>query len=233
MGFVLKNQKNLDGEPMSAFFLLLIVAYLLGSIPFGLIVAKIMGGPDPRLAGSGNIGAANVYRLLGRNAGAFTLFGDIMKGAVPVFLARFGPTGLGAWHEGAVAAVGLAAVVGHIWPIYLGFKGGKAVATSFGVVLVVAPLAAAVLAGLYALIFRRWRISAVASLATAWALPPVIGLLSPVKVYLLLGAILSALVLWRHQDNIIRLCREQEPELTAGAQKAQTQDGSAAKPSAG
>ncbi len=98
-----------------------------------------MGGPDPREAGSKNIGAANVYRVLGRNAGAFTLFGDIMKGAAPVFLARFGLQGLGAWHEAAVAAVGLAAVCGHIWPLYLGFKGGKAVATSFGVILVICP----------------------------------------------------------------------------------------------
>ena len=199
---------------MSAFFLLMISAYLLGSIPFGLVVAKILGGPDPRAAGSGNIGAANVYRLLGRNAGAFTLAGDVLKGALPVFLARFGLTSLNGWHEAAVAAVGLAAVLGHIWPLYLRFRGGKAVATSFGVVLVISPLAAGFLAGLYALVFQRWRISAVASLTTAWALPPVVGLVSTSKIYLLLSAVLSALVLWRHQENIIRLCRAEEPELT-------------------
>ena len=136
---------------MTPFFALLVCAYLLGSVPFGLVVAWFMGGTDPRLAGSANIGAANVYRLLGRNAGAFTLFGDIMKGAVPVFLARFGLQGLNGWHEAAVASVGLAAVCGHIWPLYLGFKGGKAVATSFGVLLVLCPLAALVLTGLYRL----------------------------------------------------------------------------------
>ena len=129
-----------------------------------------MAGTDPRLAGSANIGAANVYRLLGRNAGAFTLFGDIMKSAVPVFLARFGLQGLNGWHEAAVAAVGLAAVCEHIWPLYLGFKGGKAVATSFGVILVISPLAALVLTGLYGLVFWQWRISSVASLAAAWGL---------------------------------------------------------------
>jgi glycerol-3-phosphate acyltransferase PlsY len=203
---------------MGSFFILLVSAYLVGSIPFGLVVAKLMGGPDPRTAGSGNIGAANVYRLLGRNAGAFTLFGDILKGAVPVFLARFGLSGLAGWHEAAVAAVGLAAVIGHIWPVYLGFRGGKAVATSFGVVLVLSPLTAAVLAGLYVLILQRWRISAVASLATAWALPPLMGLLSSAKIYLALSAVLSALILWRHQDNIIRLCRDQELELRSGGQ---------------
>ena len=192
-------------------------AYLLGSIPFGLVVAKLMGGPDPRLAGSANIGAANVYRVLGRNAGAFTLFGDIMKGSVPVFLARFGLHGLAGWHEAAVAAVGLAAVCGHIWPLYLGFKGGKAVATSFGVILVICPLAALALAGLYGLVFRVWRISSVASLAAAWALPPVaVGLLSATKSYLILSAVLSGLIVWRHQENIVRLCREEEPELAAG-----------------
>ncbi len=219
---------------MSAFLLLTAAAYLLGSIPFGLVVAKLMGGPDPRLAGSGNIGAANVYRLLGRNAGAFTLCGDVLKGAVPVFLARFGLTGLEQWHPAAVAVVGLAAVVGHIWPIYLGFSGGKAVATSFGVILVIAPLAAAALAALYALVFHRWRISSVASLAAAWALPVMVGLFASQKIYLLLGGVLSALVLWRHQENILRLCRDLEPELTAADHARQPADLAAAEePQAG
>ena len=124
--------------------------------------------------------------------------------------------------EVGVAAVGLAAVAGHIWPLYLGFRGGKAVATSFGVVLVISPLAAAVLAVIYAVVFRHWRISSVASLAAAWCLPPVVGFCSGSKLYLLLAAVLSALVLWRHQENIVRLCREQEPELTAGAGPSRT-----------
>jgi glycerol-3-phosphate acyltransferase PlsY len=198
---------------MVAFFMLVVIAYLLGSIPFGLVVARLMGGQDPRLAGSANIGAVNVYRLLGRNAGAFTLFGDVMKGAIPVFLARFGLEGLGGWQEAAVAAVGLAAVCGHIWPLYLGFKGGKGVATSFGVLLVICPLAAAALLGLYAVIFWKWRISSVASLSAAWMTPAVVGLLYQSKIYLLLSAMLSGLILWRHQENIVRLCRAEEPEL--------------------
>ena len=205
---------------MSYFIILFVSAYLLGSIPCGLVVARLMRGPDPREAGSKNIGAANVYRVLGRNAGAFTLFGDIMKGAVPVFLARFGLQGLGAWHEAAVAAVALAAVCGHIWPLYLSFKGGKAVATSFGVILVICPLAAMGLAAFYGLIFRVWRISSVASLAVAWATPAAVGLLSDAKVYLMLSAVLSGLILWRHQANIVRLCREEEPELASGDWRA-------------
>lgn len=201
---------------MNSFLLLTVIAYLLGSIPFGLVIAKLMGGPDPRQSGSFNIGAANVYRVLGRNAGAFTLFGDVMKGAVPVFLARFGLQNMGGWHQAAVAVVGLAAVCGHVWPLYLGFKGGKAVATSFGVILVVSPLAASALLGLYALVFWGWQISSVASLVVAWATPAAVGLLNGSKIYLLLSIILSGLILWRHQENIMRLCREEEPELTAG-----------------
>ena len=108
------------------------------------------------------------------------------------------------------------AVCGHIWPLYLGFKGGKAVATSFGVLLVISPLAAGLLLGLYGLVFRVCRISSVASLTAAWMTPAAVGLLSESKVYLLLSVVLSGLILWRHQENIIRLCREEEPELKAG-----------------
>lgn len=197
----------------------LVAAYLLGSIPWGVVVAKLLGGPDPRQAGSGNIGAANVYRLLGRNAGAFTLFGDLMKGAVPVFLARFSSPGWGPWHEAAVAGVALAAVCGHIWPVYLKFKGGKAVATSAGVLLPLAPLAVALLGGLYLLILWRWRTSSLASLAAAWAAPVVLGLLGTAKVYLALSGILSALILWRHRENLRRWARGEEPELQAGGQE--------------
>ena len=89
-------------------------------------------------------------------------------------------------------------------------------ATSFGVLLVLCPLAALVLIGLYGLVFWQWRISSVASLAAAWATPAAVGLLSAGKINLLLSAFLSGLILWRHQENIIRLCREEEPELTAG-----------------
>jgi glycerol-3-phosphate acyltransferase PlsY len=139
-----------------------------------------------------------------------------MKGAVPVFLARFGLQGLGDWHDGAVVLVGLAAVCGHIWPLYLNFKGGKAVATAFGVILAICPLAAIVLTALYGVVFQVWRISSVASLAAAWAMPVAVGLFSNLKAYLLLSAVLSGLILWRHQENVIRLCRREEPELEPG-----------------
>ena len=136
---------------------LMVLAYLVGSIPSGLLVARALGGPDPRGQGSGNLGTANVYRLLGRKAGAFTLTGDAAKGALPVALAQLALTSLGPWQEAGVALVAAAAVAGHVFPLYLGFRGGKAVATTFGVVAVLAPWAALNLAAVYILALYQTR----------------------------------------------------------------------------
>jgi acyl phosphate:glycerol-3-phosphate acyltransferase len=189
------------------------LAYFLGSLPTGLLVARVLGGPDPRHTGSGNLGAANLFRLLGRNAGVFTFLGDTLKGAVPVFVALYWLTPLGAWHDPAVAAVGLAAVLGHIFPIYLKFQGGKAVATSFGVVAVLCPLAAINLFVVFAVTLHQVRIFSVGSLICAWLLPLAVGLFCDSKAYLFLAGILSGLVLWRHRDNLLRLARGEEPRL--------------------
>jgi glycerol-3-phosphate acyltransferase PlsY len=198
---------------MEYFLGLLGLAYLLGSIPTGLVVARLMGGPDPRQSGSGNVGAANLFRLLGRNAGVFTFLGDTLKGAVPVFLAVYWLTPLGAWHDSAVAAVGLAAVVGHVWPIFLNFRGGKAVATTFGVVAVLCPLAALNLLVVYGLTLYQVRIFSVGALVCAWLLPLAVGLFCDSKAYLLLAGIFSGLVLVRHRENLIRLSRGEEPHI--------------------
>jgi len=192
---------------------LALFAYLLGSVPTGLVVARLMGGPDPRQAGSGNVGAGNLYRLLGRNAGVFTFLGDTLKGALPVSLAVFWLPPLGAWRESAVAAVGLAAVLGHIWPIFLHFQGGKGVATSFGVIAVVCPLAAANLFVVYVLTLYQVRIFSVASLLCTWLLPLAVGLFCDSKTYLLLAGVLSGLVLVRHRENAVRLAKGEEPRI--------------------
>ncbi len=189
------------------------LAYFLGSIPTGLIVARLMGGPDPRQAGSGNLGAANLFRLLGRNAGVFTLLGDTVKGAVPVFLALYWLTPLGTWHDAAVAAVGLAAVLGHVFPVFLKFQGGKAVATTFGVIAVLCPLAAINLIIVYGLTMYQVRIFSVGAVVCAWLLPLAVGLFCDSKAYLFLAGILSGLVLVRHRDNLIRLARGEEPRI--------------------
>jgi len=198
---------------MSYFLGLAGLAYVLGSIPTGLLVARLMGGPDPRQAGSGNIGAANLFRLLGRNAGVFTFLGDTLKGAVPVFLAAYWLTPLGAWHDAAVAAVGLAAVLGHLYPLFLKFQGGKAVATAFGVVAVLCPLAAATLFVVYAITLRRVRIFSAGALVCAWLLPLAVGLCCGSKAYLALAGVLSGLILTRHRENLLRLVKGEEPRF--------------------
>jgi glycerol-3-phosphate acyltransferase PlsY len=198
---------------MEYFLGLVGLAYLLGSIPTGLVVARLMGGADPRQAGSGNLGAANLYRLLGRNAGVFTLLGDTLKGAVPVFLALYWLAPLGAWHDSAVAAVGLAAVLGHVFPIFLKFQGGKAVATTFGVIAVLCPLAAVNLVIVYGLTLYQVRIFSMCAVICAWLLPLAVGLFCDSKAYLFLAGVLSGLVLVRHRDNLIRLARGEEPRL--------------------
>jgi glycerol-3-phosphate acyltransferase PlsY len=198
---------------MEYFLGLVLLAYLVGSIPTGLLVARLLGGPDPRRFGSGNLGTANVYRLLGRKAGAFTLAGDVAKGALPVFLGSYWLTPLGAWQESAVAAVGGAAVLGHVFPIYIRFQGGKGVATTFGVMAVLTPLAAFNLAIVYILALVRTRIFSAAALLGAWLMPLAVGLFSPSKAYLLLAGGLSGLILICHRENLERLVKGEEPRL--------------------
>ncbi len=198
---------------MTYFVGLTLLAYLLGSIPFGLVVGRLLGGPDPRGQGSGNLGTANLYRVLGLKAAVLTFLGDALKGALPVLVAGFWLPLQGAWLEGAVAVVGGAAVLGHVFPLYLKFKGGKGVATAFGVVAALAPWAAFNLALVYGLALAQTRIFSLSALICAWLLPLAMGLFSDSKAYLLLAGFLSGLVLVCHRDNLERLFKGEEPRL--------------------
>jgi len=193
---------------------LVLFAYLLGSVPAGLVVARALGAPDPRLWGSGNLGTANVYRALGLQAALLTFLGDAGKGTAPVLLARhwLAPHG-GAWPEAGVAVVAAAAVLGHVFPLYLRFEGGKGVATSFGVVLAVAPGAALNLLLVYFLALAWTRTFSLSALLCAWLLPVAVGLFCDSKVYLLLAGFLSGLILICHRDNLERLFKGEEPRL--------------------
>jgi glycerol-3-phosphate acyltransferase PlsY len=184
---------------------LVLAAYLLGSVPFGLVVARLLGGPDPRAGGSGNIGATNVTRLAGKTAGGLTLVLDAAKGWAPTALA------LAWWGPGwAAAAVGLAAFLGHLLPIYLRFKGGKGVATALGVMLAVSPWAflgmLAVLAGV-AWLSGYVSLGSLAGCASAplWLL----ALREPAPLAAMAG-VMALLVLWAHRENIARLRQGQE-----------------------
>ncbi len=191
---------------------LLVFSYLLGSVPFGLLVARALGGPDPSAQGSGNLGAANLYRLLGLKGGGLTLLGDVLKGALPTLLARYW-LALGPWQDAAVALVGAAAVLGHVFPVYLAFRGGKGVATTFGVVTALCPWAGLNLVLVYLLALSQTRIFSISALIAAWLLPVALGLFSDSKAYLLLAGALSGLILVCHRDNLKRFFRGEEPRL--------------------
>jgi glycerol-3-phosphate acyltransferase PlsY len=195
--------------------ILLLVAYLLGSVPFGLLVARLQGNVDLRLVGSGNIGATNVLRAVGKGAAALTLLGDIGKGAAAVGLARW----LGA-SSVLLAAVALAAVLGHLFPVFLGFRGGKGVATTLGVVLVAMPAVGGLLLLVWLVVAVVWRFSSLAALAAAAALPLLAWLFDGRPAMLVLGVLLTMLLFWRHLENIRRLLDGTEGKIGQKARQA-------------
>jgi glycerol-3-phosphate acyltransferase PlsY len=183
--------------------------YLLGSIPFGLLVARAVRGVDVRAAGSGNIGATNVARVAGVGPGLFVLFLDAAKGAVAVLLAR-------ALLPGGVpvqALTGLSAVVGHVAPVWLGFRGGKGVATALGVLLVLVPAAAVAGVLAYALVFLTSRISSLGSLVAGPAALVASAVWPGTRLAVGFTAVLYALILYTHRGNIRRLLSRAERRL--------------------
>lgn len=184
---------------------LVALAYLCGSIPFGLLIARAVSGQDVRAVGSGNIGATNVARAAGRPAAFATLALDAVKGLLPTLLApRLLP-------EAALlpAACAVAAVAGHCFPVWLRFKGGKGVATGLGVTLALAPWAALAGGLLWLIVYKVLRISSVGSLAGVALALAVCALTAP-RPALAALAIVAAIILVRHEGNLRRLLRRQE-----------------------
>jgi len=184
-------------------------AYLLGSIPTGLLLGKAYG-IDVRKEGSGNIGATNLYRTLGRKVGVITLIGDCLKGLVPVLVAR--ASGLGAEQ---VAWVALAAFCGHVFSVFLRFKGGKGVATALGVFLALSPLAVAIAVGVFAVLLLKWRYVSLGSIAAAAVMPLAVSLLGGNRVMLLVTALIAVTVIAKHHENIKRLVAGTESRFKA------------------
>jgi len=180
--------------------------YLLGSIPTGLILAKLFSKVDPRKLGSKNIGATNIFRTAGKALGIFTLIGDLLKGAIPVWIAiHWGESDL--W----IAASGLTPFLGHVFPIFLGFKGGKGVATALGAYLVISPIAVLIEFIIFAGIIWKWRFISLGSIACATTIPILIAFFrSDSQFYFVLSVIIAALILYRHQSNISRLLQGTE-----------------------
>jgi glycerol-3-phosphate acyltransferase PlsY len=180
-------------------------AYLCGSIPFGLLIARAASGKDVRTVGSGNIGATNVARAAGKPAAIATLVLDALKGLVPVLLAARSP----AAPPLLVPACAVAAVVGHCFPPWLRFRGGKGVATGLGVSLALAPWAALGGALTWLLLFKLFRISSIGSLA-GMAVALAVAAVTASRPALVGLAGVSLLILVRHQANIRRLLHRQE-----------------------
>src|ERR1700694_2402042 len=194
---------------------LLAFGYLLGSVPSGWLVMKVYRNQDLRKLGSGNIGAAHVFRAGGPGAFTLTLVADGLKGFIPVMLAI--ALGLGD-NEIALAAIGLAAVIGHNWPLYLGFKGGKGVATSGGVLLALAPVALVLALEARVLIIRPNKVASLAVCCVSLIVLHLIGWQAWRPVgwsVIILGVTLAGLVLIRHRTNIERLAHGRELKITA------------------
>ena len=188
--------------------LLVLAAYLVGAVPCGLLVARLTGSGDLRTMGSGNIGATNVLRTVGKGAAALTLLGDLGKGALAVLLARWAGA-----SDGLIAAAGVAAVAGHVFPVFLRFRGGKGVATSLGVMLAALPLVGIALLGIWLLVAWRWRYSSLAALAAAAAMPALTWLLDGRLALVGMSAVLVAAIFWRHMDNMKRLWQGTEGRI--------------------
>ncbi|GMR08773.1 MAG: glycerol-3-phosphate 1-O-acyltransferase PlsY [Gammaproteobacteria bacterium] len=185
--------------------ILVIGAYLLGSISSAIIVCKIMGQPDPRTLGSNNPGATNVLRYAGKKAAAFTLSGDVLKGLTPVLIAT-----LFSSDARIIAAVAFAAFIGHLYPLFFGFRGGKGVATAFGVLLGLSWLVGLAVLATWLVVARLFHTSSLSAIAASLLTPLYLWLFMAQPAYLVMGLAMSTLLIWRHRSNIRNLIRGEE-----------------------
>jgi len=191
-------------------YLFIIISYLIGSIPTGLVLARVTGGEDIRKSGSGNIGATNVTRLLGKKLGVLTLLGDVLKAVVPMLTAHWFYVKSGAAvspkdMDMAVSLCGGAAFLGHLFPIYLNFRGGKGVATALGVFIVLEPLAVLISLFLFVAVVYFSGFVSVGSLLVSALLTVWIWLLGGSPNHVFLAFFIGVLIWYKHADNIRRL----------------------------
>ncbi len=187
--------------------------YLLGSVPTGLLLAKFFSKVDPRKTGSKNIGATNIFRTAGKTLGILTLVGDVLKGMIPIMIAmKWGLTDQwGLSHHVWISIAGLSPFLGHIFPLFLGFKGGKGVATALGVYLPISFISVLIECFVFLGIVWRWRFVSLGSITCALTIPIFIAFFrSDSQAYFILSVIIAALILYRHQENIVRLLQGTE-----------------------
>jgi glycerol-3-phosphate acyltransferase PlsY len=194
----------------------LVFGYLVGSIPFGLLLTKLTGGPDLRAIGSGNIGATNVLRTGNKALAAATLLGDMLKGTAAVLITQ--KFGLGAAIAGGLAA-GLGAFLGHLFPVWVGFKGGKGVATYIGVLIALVWPAALAFGLIWAAVAAATRYSSLSALIASACIPPLLWFMGyPAEAVLYL--IMTALIWFMHRANIARLLNGSEGRIGSGPGQA-------------
>jgi glycerol-3-phosphate acyltransferase PlsY len=204
--------------------LLALGAYLIGSLSFAVIVSRAMGLEDPRTYGSQNPGATNVLRSGNRQAAGATLFFDALKGYVPVLLVKVAGPSFGL-DDRAVALVAISAFIGHLWPVFFGFKGGKGVATAAGVLFGVEPLLGLATMGTWVIVAFFFRYSSLAALAASLFAPAYYLFGNQIawqtsEAELMAVMVMSALLLMRHQENIARLMAGEETRI--GEKKSET-----------
>ena len=193
------------------FIFILIVIYLIAAIPTGIVLAKVMGYEDVRDKGSGNIGATNVYRVAGKLAGVLTLAGDILKGFLPLLACK-------TWLAPTPAQLGIAcamAIVGHCYPVYLKFRGGKGIATALGIFLVMSPIAVLGAAIVFGITVATTRFISLGSVLAAMSAPLLVLMLNQPQPIFLATLFIAALIVWRHRSNIKRLMDGSEDRFKA------------------
>lgn len=184
---------------MIIYSIYIIFAYLLGSIPIGVILSKFKG-KDPRQTGSGNIGATNVMRTAGKTMGILTLIGDALKGFFPVFLVNYLEKDVF-----LTSLTGFAAFLGHIYPLYLMFKGGKGVATALGIYIALSPLAIMIDVIIFIFVLLKWRYVSVGSLTACCAMPIILLFLKSPFEFIFLSILIGIFIFIKHKENIKRL----------------------------
>lgn len=188
--------------------LLIAAAYLLGSVSSAVVVCRLMGLPDPRTEGSGNPGATNVLRIGGKKAAIVTLFGDSLKGLLPLVVGHILPVPVA-----ALAATGLAAFLGHLYPVFFGFRGGKGVATALGVQFGLYWPIGLCVAGIWLLMAKAVKISSVSALVSMALAPVMVWLFWPEPILVAMQTVISTLLFWRHRSNIRNLLSGSEDSI--------------------
>ena len=187
---------------------LIIFAYLSGSLSTAIIVSKLGGLPDPRTQGSGNPGATNMLRVGGKKVAVLTLLGDMLKSLIPVALASALRV-----DDPTLALVGMAAFLGHLYPVFFGFRGGKGVATALGVLLGISWMVGLATLATWLFMAKVFRYSSLAALTAAVLAPVYMWLARPTPALLIMSVVMSMLLLWRHRSNIRRLLSGEEDQI--------------------